>query len=191
MTNYQEAIVKLTNAHLNKLKSSAKNKTGTTLRLTKKNFEDKELSHELILWTRQTTKIRNVFANKMSTDKKKISKTQISKIIQSGGSLGSWLGNLGKKTLANIVIPLPRDNVSGLVIKLTSNESMNQFERKISGKGIVRAGKGSTLFISNGDINDIITIIKLLEDLCVLIDGAIETVKHEIKNKKADFSGLC
>ena len=70
MTNYQEARVKVTNAHLNKLKSSAKNKTRTTLRLSKKNFEDEELPHELILWTRQTTKIRNVFANKMSTDKK-------------------------------------------------------------------------------------------------------------------------
>ena len=94
---------------------------------------------------------------------KKLNKIQISKIIQSGGSLGSWLGNLGKKTLANIVILLARDNVSGFIINLTSNESMNQFERKISRKGIVRAGKGSTLFISNGDINDIITIIKLLE----------------------------
>ena len=42
-------------------------------------------------------------------------KTQISKIIQSGGSSGSWLSNLGKKALTNIPILLARDNFPGLV----------------------------------------------------------------------------
>ena len=59
MPNCQEA---------RKLKSVAKNKTGIILRLNKKNFDEKKLPHELILTTRQTTKIRNVFANNMSTD---------------------------------------------------------------------------------------------------------------------------
>ena len=45
MANYQEARVTLTNILLNKLKSAAKNKKGTLLRLTKKNFEDEELPH--------------------------------------------------------------------------------------------------------------------------------------------------
>ena len=79
--------VKLTNTQLNKLKSSAKNKTGTILRLNKKKFEDEELPHELFLTTRQTTKKRNAFANNISTDIK-LSKAQISKIIQSGGCFG-------------------------------------------------------------------------------------------------------
>ena len=82
MANYQEARVKLTNTQLNKLKSAAKNKTGTILRLNKKNFEDEELPHELFLTTRQTTKIRNTFANNMSTHIK-LFRAQISKIIQS------------------------------------------------------------------------------------------------------------
>ena len=51
-----------------KLKPVAKNKTGIILRLNKKNFDEKKLPHELILTTKQTTKIRNVFANNMSTD---------------------------------------------------------------------------------------------------------------------------
>ena len=93
MANYQEARVKLTNTQLNKLKSAAKNKTGTILRLNKKNFEDEELPHELFLTTRQTTKIRNTFANNMSTDTK-LSKAKISKITQSVESFGSWLANL-------------------------------------------------------------------------------------------------
>ena len=38
MANYEEARVKLTNTHLNKLKFTAKNETGITLRITKKNF---------------------------------------------------------------------------------------------------------------------------------------------------------
>ena len=68
MAHYQEARVKLTNTQLNKLKSAGKNKTGTILRLIKKNFEDEELSHELFLTARQTTLIRNAFANNISTD---------------------------------------------------------------------------------------------------------------------------
>ena len=68
MVNYEEARVKLTNIQLSKLKSSAKNKTGTTLRITKKNFQYEELPHELFLTTRQKTKIRNTFASSMSTD---------------------------------------------------------------------------------------------------------------------------
>ena len=187
MANYQEARVKLTNTQLNKLKSAAKNKTGTILRLNKKNFEDEELPHELFLTTRQTTKIRNAFANNMSTDIK-LSKAQISKIIQSGGSFGSWLGNLGKKALTNIAIPLARDNLPGLVSNLISN-AINKFERKISGKGAVRAGKGFTLFISNEDMIVIIKIIKSLEDSGVLIDGVTETVKHEIKKQEGKFLG--
>ena len=50
-----KARVKLTNTKLNKLKFTAKNKTGTILRLTKKNFEDEELPSELLLTTRQIT----------------------------------------------------------------------------------------------------------------------------------------
>ena len=78
MVNHQEERVKLTNTLLNKLKSAAKNNTGTILRLYKKNFEDEELPHELFLTTRQTAKIKNVFAKNMSTDIK-LSKVQISK----------------------------------------------------------------------------------------------------------------
>ena len=61
-------------------------------------------------------------------------------IIQSGGSFGSWLANLGKKALTSVAIPLARDNCPGLVSNLASNV-LNKFERKKSGKGAVREGK--------------------------------------------------
>ena len=76
------------------------------------------MPHELFLTTRQTTKIRNAFANNLSADIK-LSKAQISKMIQSGGSFGSWLVTLGKKALTNIAISLARDNLPGLVSNLT------------------------------------------------------------------------
>ena len=104
MVNYQEARVELTNTQLNQLKSAAKNKTGAISRLNKKNVEDEELKHELYLTTKQTIKIRNAFANNMSTGTKLI-KTQISKVIQSVGLLGSWLGNLEKKALKILLFP--------------------------------------------------------------------------------------
>ena len=89
MGNCQEARVKLINTQLNKLQSAAKNKTGTILRLNQKRFENEELPHELFLPTRQTTKIRNALASNMSIDIE-LSKAQISKIIHSVGSSGSW-----------------------------------------------------------------------------------------------------
>ena len=111
----------------------------------------------------------------MSTDIK-ISKIQISKIIQSGRSFGSWVANLRKKSTNNIVNNLAPDYFPELISNLTSN-AINKFERKVSGKGAVRAGKGFTLFILNKDMNDIIKIIKSLEHSGVLIDGV--TIKHK------------
>ena len=145
------------------------------------------MPHELFLTTKQTTKIGNAFANNISTDLR-LSKTQISKIIQSVEHFGSWLSKLGKRALINIAIPLGRDNLSGLVRNLTSNV-VNKFEGKVSGKGAVRARKGLTLFISNDDMNGVIKVIKLLGDSGVLIDGITETVKHEIRKQEGIFLG--
>ena len=92
MADYEEARVEPTNTQLNKLQSP-----GTISRLNKKDFEDEELPHESCLITKETTKIRNAFAN-MSNDKKR-SKAQISRIIQSDRSFGSFLAYLGKKAL--------------------------------------------------------------------------------------------
>ena len=75
------------------------------------------------LTARKTTKIRNAFANNMSTNIK-LNKAQISKIIQPGGYFDSWLANADKKALTNIAILLA--NLRGLVSNLTSN-AINKF----------------------------------------------------------------
>ena len=67
-------------------------------------FNGNDLPHELLLTTRQKTKLRNAFNNNMSTDLK-LSKAQISKIIQSEGYLGSLLSKLAGP-LMKVVIPL-------------------------------------------------------------------------------------
>ena len=70
------------------------------MRIIKTTFQDEELPHDLFLTTRQKAKIRNAFSNNMSTDIK-LSKVQLSKIIQSAGfvgkTLGNMMGNIGKK----------------------------------------------------------------------------------------------
>ena len=84
MVECNKVNVKLSNSQLNKLKSATKNQTGRTLRMNIKMFNGNNLLHELLLTTRQKTKLRNVFDNNMSTDTK-LSEAQISRIIQSGG----------------------------------------------------------------------------------------------------------
>ena len=83
MVEYSKANAKLTDAQLRKLKTTVKNKAGTTLRMSLKIFDGNDLPHELLLTARQKAKLRNAFNNNMSTDVK-LSKAQVSKIIQSG-----------------------------------------------------------------------------------------------------------
>ena len=65
MVEYSKVDVKLTDIQLKKLKSAAKNKTGTTLRMSLKMFDENYLPHELLLTIRQKTKLRNAFNNNM------------------------------------------------------------------------------------------------------------------------------
>ena len=93
MVEYTKVTVKLSDSQIKKLKDVIKGNTGTTLRINFKMFNGNDLPHELLLTTRQETKIRNAFNNNMSADLK-LSKTQIVKIIQSGRFLGSLLSKL-------------------------------------------------------------------------------------------------
>ena len=109
MVEYSKVSVKLTNTQLTKLETAVKDNTGTTLRMNLKMFNGNDLPYELLLITRQKTKLRNAFNNNnnnMSTDVK-FSKAQISKIIESGGFLGSLLSKLAVP-LMKVAIPLAK-----------------------------------------------------------------------------------
>ena len=181
MANYEEATVKLTNNQLNKLKSAAKDKTGTTLRKTKKNFQ--ELPNKLFLTTRQKTKIRNAFTNNMSTNIKLI-KAQLSKIIQSVGFLSALSGELADP-LMKVGVPLAKNLLAPLATINSASAIDGAIQRWCyAWKRCCKSMKSITLFISNEDMVDIIKIIKILENVRVLIDRVSEKVKHEKKTRK-------
>ena len=85
--------VKLTNEKLNKFKSAANNKTGLTIRISKKNVQDEDYHMN---YFGQQNWIRNDFSNHFSTDIEH-SKAHLSKIIQRGSCFGNMMTHLGKK----------------------------------------------------------------------------------------------
>ena len=126
MIEYNKVNVKLPDSQLSKLKSTVKNQTRVTLRITIKMFKGNNLSLELLLTARQKAKLRDAFQNNLSSDIK-LSKAQISKIIQSGGFIGELLNKIGpsmKVAVAlaeNILAPL------GITADL---QKMQEFKRK-------------------------------------------------------------
>ena len=66
MVEYSKINVKLTDTQLRNLKTAIKNKTGTTLRMSLTIFDGNDVPNDLLLTTRQKTKLRNVYD--MSTD---------------------------------------------------------------------------------------------------------------------------
>ena len=68
MVEQSKVNVKLTDSKLSKLKNVAKNQAGVALRMNIKMFNGNNLPHELLLNTRQKTKLRTAFENNMSTD---------------------------------------------------------------------------------------------------------------------------
>ena len=112
MTQYDSLNVKLTNSQLNKFKSAIKNETETVLRLSSNMIGDNEtnFSQKLLLTNRQVWNLRKAFANNSSTGIKLL-KTQLSKMIQSGGFLGRLMGPLlktGLPIIKNVIKPLAK-----------------------------------------------------------------------------------
>ena len=107
MVEYSKVNVKLSDAQLKKLKTAVKDKTGTILRITLKMFAENDLPHELLLTTKQKTKLRNAFSNNILTDLK-LSRAQISKIVQSRGFLASLLSKYAGP-LMKVAIPLAKN----------------------------------------------------------------------------------
>ena len=95
MTQYNSLNVKLSNSQINKFKSAIKNENEAVLRLSSNMIGDNETKfpHKLLLTNGKVSNLRKAFANHLSTDIK-LSKTQLSKTIQSGGFLGRLLGPL-------------------------------------------------------------------------------------------------
>ena len=125
MTQYNSLNVKLSNSQLSKLKSFIKNETDVVLRISSSmvgNSNDNiNFPHELLLTNRQVANIRKAFANHSSNDIK-LSKTQLSKMIQSGEFFGNSLGKLAGPLMKvamllakNVLAPLGLTNAMSAV----------------------------------------------------------------------------
>ena len=153
--------VKLSDTQLKKLKTDVKDKTGTTLRMSLNMFDGNDLPHELLLKTRQKTKLRNAFKNNMSTDLK-LSKSNISTIIQSEGFLGLLLIKL-VGPLMKVAVPLANIFLAPLGITAAASPIDAGIQKKIHGSGT------TTLIISNEEMNDLVKIVQALEDSNILL----------------------
>ena len=118
----------------------------------------------------------------MSTDMK-LSKAQISKIIQSGEFLGSLLSKLAGP-LMKVAIPLAKNVLAPLGITAAASAIDAGIQKKIHGSGT------TTLIISNEEMNDIMKIVQALEDSDILLKGVTKTIKNETKEQKERFSSM-
>ena len=127
MVEYSKVNVRLSDTQRKILKTVVKNEAGTTLRISLKMLNGNGLPHELLLTTRQKTKLRNAFNNNMSADLK-LSKPQISKIIQSRAFLGSLLSKLGGP-LMKIAISLAKNVLTQLENTAAVQQLMQEFKK--------------------------------------------------------------
>ena len=107
------------------------------------------------------------------------------KIGQSGGFLGRLLGPLlktGLPLIGNILKSLAKSILIPLGLSAAASATDAAIHKKMFGSG------NTTLIISNKEMNDIINIIKSLEESELLIKGVSETIKNKAKQQKEDFS---
>ena len=174
MTQYNSLNVKLSNSQLNKLKSAIKNEIEVVLRLSPnmigESNDKANFPHELLWTDRQISSIRKAFSNNSSADIK-FSKTQLSKMIQSGGFLGKLLGPLlktGLPLIKNVITPLAKSVLIPLQLTEAAWAADAGIHKRILGWG------NTTLTISNKDIEDLIKTVKSLENSGLLLKGVTE-----------------
>ena len=151
MVEYSKVNVRLSNTQLQKLQDAVKDNTGTTLRINLKMLDRNDLPHEWLLMTRQKAKLRKALNNNTSTDIK-LSKAQITKIIQSDGFLGSLLSKLAGP-LMKVAILLAKNILAPLGITAAASVIDVEIQKKIQGSGTI------TLIIFDEEMNDIIKTV--------------------------------
>ena len=190
MTQYNTLKVKLSNSQLNKLKPGIKNGTEVTLEISSNvvgdSNDENNFLHKLLLTITQVLRLRKAFANNSSANIKLL-KTHLHKIRQSGGLLGRLLGALlktGLPLIRNVLKPLAKSVLIPL-IGLTAAASATY---AAINERMFKSGN-TTLIISNQEMNDIMKIIKSLEESGLLIKGDSETIKSEAKEQRGRFLG--
>ena len=148
--------------------------------------DETNFPHKLSLTNRQVANLCKAFANNLSTDIE-LSKSQICKMVQSGGSLGRLLGTLletGLPLMKNVIKPLTKSILIPLGLTASASAADAGIHKKILGSGT------TTLIISNDEMKDIITIVKSLEDSGLLLKGVGKTSQDKVKEQKGGFLSM-
>ena len=179
--------VKLSNTQLNKLKSGIKTGTEVTLKISSNvvgdSNDENNFPHKLLLTNTPVSRLRKAFANNSSANIK-LSKTQLYKIGQSGGFLGILLGPFLKIVLpliVNVLKPLGKSVLIPLGLTAAVSAINAAIHKKMFGSSV------TTLIISNEEMNNIMELVKSLEESDLLIKGASQTIKNEVKEQKGGF----
>ena len=159
MTQYNSLNVKLSNSQLNKLKSSIKNEIDVVLRISSNmvgnSNDNTNFPHELLLTNRQVANIRKF--------------------------LGRLLGPLlktGLPLMKSVIKPLAKSVLIPLGLTAAASAADAGIHKKILGSG---NNNNTTLIISNDEMDDVLKIVKSLENSGVLLKGVSETIQHEAK----------
>ena len=156
--------------------------------------------HELLSTNRQVANLRKAFAHKYNYNIVNInlSKTQISRMIRSGGFLGRLLGLLlktGLPLMKNVIKPLAKSVLIPLGLTAAASAADAGIHKKILGSSrrhsSSSASHNNTIpIISNDEMKDIIEIVKSLEKSSLLPEGVSETIQNEAKEQRGGFLSM-
>ena len=149
--------------------------------------DETSFPHKLLVTNRQVANLRQAFANHKSTDIK-FSKIHLSKMIQLGGFLGRLLSPLlkiGLPLMKNVIQALTRSVLITLGLTAAAFAADAGIHKKVLG-----SGHNTTLKISNKEKEDILEIVKSLEDAGLLLKRVSETIKYEAKEQKGGFINM-
>ena len=138
---------------------------------------------------RQVANLRKAFANQLSNDIN-FSKAQLSKMIQSGGFLRKLLGPLlktGLPLMKSVIKLLAKIVLIPLGLTAAASAADAGIYKKILGSG---RNNNTTLIISNDEMDDILKIVKSLENYGVLLKGVSETIQNEAKDQRGGFLSM-
>ena len=148
--------------------------------------DETNFPHKLLLTNRRIANLRKSFTNNLSANIK-LSKTQLSKIVQSGGFLERLLGLLlkaGLPLMKNVFQPLAKRDSIPLGLTIAASAAVAAIHKQILGSVT------TTLIISNHDMEDIMKIVHSLEDSGLLLKGVSDTIQNEAKEKKGGFLSM-
>ena len=129
--------------------------------------DERNLLHKLVLTNTKVSKLFKAFKNGSSTNIK-LSKTQLHKIGQSEGFLDRLLGPLiktGLPLIRNILKLLAKNVLIPLQLIAAASAADATIHKKMFGSGV------TALIISNVKMNDVMKIVKCLEESGLVIKG--------------------